>query len=178
MQISQMSGFVLVLLVSTLFLVGTSLFGHGDDVDLSDGLSNGDSGPDLLSLRNLSLFGLGFGSVGAIATHMGATLVMSCAAGTGSGLVFAFVGWMFYKTINRQQASSNTNTGTLVGKQATVSAHIAAGQVGQVIATDTFGSTIYLDARSQEDGRVFAEGEQVYILQAAGNLVRVAKQMN
>lgn len=180
MEISQMMGFVMLLGISVLGILGASLFGHDGDVELmSDGLSHGDSGPSLLSLRNLFLFGLGFGAAGAIATHLGMSLVYSCIVGAVSGLVIAFVGWLFYRTISKQQASTNTDTRSLVGSRATVATRIPAGRVGQVVTTDEHGSTIYLDARSSEAARTFAEGETVFIAEAAGNLVRVqATQLN
>ncbi len=178
MEISQMMGFVMLLGVSTLGIIGASLLGHDSDVELSDGFSHGDSGPSLLSLRNLFLFGLGFGAVGAIATHLGSSLVISCIAGAATGLVIALLGWLFYRTISRQQVSTNTNTGDLVGSRATVATRIPVGQMGQVVTTDKNGSTIYLSARSSEEGRSFVDGETVYIVEAAGSLVRVAKQSN
>jgi membrane protein implicated in regulation of membrane protease activity len=178
MEISQMMGFVMLLGISVLGILGASLFGHDGDVELSDGLSHGDSGPSLLSLRNLFLFGLGFGAAGAIATHLGMSLVFSCIVGAISGMVIAFVGWLFYRTISKQQASTNTDTRNLIGSRATVSTRIPAGRMGQVVATDEHGSTVYLDARSSEEDRSFTEGETVFIAEAAGNLVRVAKQLN
>jgi membrane protein implicated in regulation of membrane protease activity len=179
MEISQMMGFVMLLGTSVLGILGASLFGHDGDVELSDGLSHGDSGPSLLSLRNLFLFGLGFGAAGAIATHLGMSLVYSCIVGVANGLLTALLGWLFYRTISKQQASTNTDTRNLVGSRATVSIRIPAGRVGQVVTTDEHGGTIYLDARSSEADRPFAEGETVFIMEAAGSLVRVqATQLN
>jgi membrane protein implicated in regulation of membrane protease activity len=178
MEISQMMGFVMLLAVSTVGIIGASLFGHDGDVELSDGLSHGDSGPSLLSLRNLFLFGLGFGAAGAIATHLGMSLVMSCVFGGVSGLMTSLLGWLFYRTISKQQASTNTNTRSLIGSRATVSTRIPSGRMGQVVATDEHGSTVYLDARSSEGDHPFAEGDTVFITEASGNLVRVAKQLN
>lgn len=175
MEISQMMGFVTLLAVSTMGIIGASLFGHDGDVELSDGFSHGDSGPSLFSLRNLFLFGLGFGAAGAISTHLGMSLVMSCVTGAGMGMVIALLGWLFYRTISRQQVSTNTNTGDLIGSRATVATRIPVGQMGQVVTTDRNGSTIYLTARSSEAGQSFAEGETVCIVEAAGNLVRVTK---
>lgn len=179
MELSQMMGFVMMLAVSTVGIIGASLFGHDGDVELNDGFSHGDNGPSLLSLRNLFLFGLGFGAAGAIATHLGLSLVLSCIVGASSGLLTALLGWLFYRTINKQQASTNTNTRNLVGSRATVTTRIPSGRIGQVVATDEHGSTIYLDARSSEVDRSFAEGDTVFIAAAAGNLVRVqATQLN
>lgn len=175
MEISQMMGFVMLLAVSAVGIIGASLLGHDGDVELSDGFSHGDSGPTLLSVRNLFLFGLGFGAAGAIATHLGMSLVMSCVAGAVTGVVIALLGWMFYRTISQQQVSTNTNTGDLVGSRATVSTRIPSGQVGQVVATDKNGATIYLTARSSVADQSFPEGEIVRIVEAAGNLVRVSK---
>ena len=170
-----MMGFMMLLGISVLGIFGASLFGHDGDVELSDGLSHGDSGPSLLSIRNLFLFGLGFGAAGAIATHLGMSLVFSCIVGATTGLVIAFVGWLFYKTISKQQASTNTNTKNLVGNSASVSTRITAGRMGQIVTTDEHGSSIYLYARSSEEGQSFTEGETVIISEAEGNLVRVIK---
>lgn len=175
MAISQMMGFMLVLGTSVFVLVIMSFFGH-DDIEVSHGLTDGDHGPSLLSVRNLFLFAAGFGAAGGIATHLGYAVVPACLWGGLSGVVTALLGWLFYRTISNQQSSTNTNTRSLIGRRATVSTHIPAGQVGQVVTTDPHGSTIYLDARSSEEGQVFAEGEAVRITDAAGNLVRVAKQ--
>jgi membrane protein implicated in regulation of membrane protease activity len=175
LQLSQMAGFMLLLGISVVGLIGASLFGHDGDIGDTDGLSHGESGPSLLSLRNLFLFGLGFGSAGAIATHLGASIVLSCVAGAVTGLVVAFVGWLFYRTISKQQATTNTNTVSLVGSRAVVSTHIPVGRMGQVVTNDQHGSTMYLDARASDANSSFAEGETVSIVFAAGNSVRVSK---
>jgi membrane protein implicated in regulation of membrane protease activity len=174
-MISQMMGFVTLLAVSIAGIIGASLVGHDGDVELSDGLSHGDSGPSLLSLRNLFLFGLGFGAAGTISTHLGLSLMMSCVAGASLGVVIALLGWIFYRTLSRQQVSTNNNTVDLVGSWATVATRIPAGQMGQVVTTDKSGGTVYLTARSSEAGQSFAEGETVRIVEAAGSLVRVTK---
>lgn len=178
MEISQMTGFMLVLGVSALCLVGSHMFGHDGDIsaDGSDDVSHDGDGPSLLSFRNLFLFGLGFGAAGAIATHLGLSLVLSCIAGLAAGVIVALIGWWFYRTIGRQQATTNTNTQNLVGRRATVSTYIPIGQMGQVVTTDEYGSTVYLVARSSIEGQSFVAGETVSIVEAAGNLVRVARQ--
>ncbi len=176
MEFSQMSGFISVLVVSSFFFAMSSFFGHDDgNVDSGDsGSTHGENGPSILSLRNFFLFGIGFGAAGSVATDMGYSLMWSSVAGFSFGVVVAFVGWLFYRTIGRQQATSNTNTRTLVGKKATVSTFIPSGRVGQVAAQDQYGNRMYLDARSS-DGTDLNEGEVVTIIDAVGNSATVAK---
>lgn len=171
----------MVLLVScVLFFVLSSMFGHDDgggDVSDDGGLTHGDNGPSLLSLRNLLLFGIGFGAAGAVATHMGYSLIASSLAGFVFGMTVALAGWWFYRAIGRQQGSTNTDTRNLIGKPALVTTHIPPGRMGQVAAQDEYGGRVYLDARSNE-GVEINEGEPVIITEAFGNTVTVAKPVH
>jgi membrane protein implicated in regulation of membrane protease activity len=172
--LSQMGGFFTLLMASLLCFVLSSAFGHGDDGgDAGDGISTGDNGPSVLSLRNLFLFGIGFGAAGSVATHLGYPLVISSVCGVVFGVSIALAGFWFYRTISRQQATTNTDTRNLVGKKATVSAHISQGRMGQIVTQDEHGGTVYLSALSS-GAHDISQGTQVVITEASGGTVTVA----
>ena len=174
--LSQMAGFMTLLIASTLFFALSSVFGHDDGgADAGDGVTHGDNGPSLLSLRNLLLFGIGFGAAGSVATHLGYSLMLASSAGAAFGVVVTFLGLMFYRAIGRQQATSNTNTQKLIGRKAVVTTQIPLGRLGQVSMRDELGGTVYLDARSGESTTI-EQGELVYITDAAGSLVTTSRQ--
>lgn len=175
--LSQMGGFFTLLIASVLFFVLSSHFGHDDgggDTGGDGGITSGDNGPSLLSLRNLFLFGVGFGAAGCVATHLGYSLIISSIFGVVFGAIVAFIGFWFYRAISRQQATTNTDTRNLVGKKATVSTHIPQGRMGQIVTQDEHGGTVYLNARTEADYDV-DQGMQVVITEASGGTVTVAR---
>jgi membrane protein implicated in regulation of membrane protease activity len=175
--LSQMRGFFTLLVISVLFFVLSSHFGHDDgggEMDGDVGVTSGDNGPSLLSLRNLFLFGVGFGAAGSVATHLGYSLIVSSIIGVGFGAVVALIGFWFYRTISRQQATTNTDTRNLVGKKATVSTYIPQGRMGQIVTQDEHGGTVYLNARTEADHDI-DQGAQVVITEASGGMVIVAR---
>ncbi len=177
--LSQMGGFLTLLGASALFFILASLFGGDDSGGGDDGseMSHGDDGPSFLSIRNLYLFGMGFGAAGAIATHMDVSLVWAIIIGCCFGLLMAAIGWLFFRSVAKQQASTNTSTHSLIGKTAVVSSYIPAGRMGQVSAHDEHGSRVYLDARG-EQGCAYNEGDTVRIIDSIGHMVTVATKTN
>lgn len=174
-QLSQMGGFLTLLAVSVVAFALMSAFGHGDgEISDHDGISSGENGPSLLSLRNLFLFGVGFGAAGSIATHLGYSLIGSSLIGFVFGCVVALIGFWFYRTISQQQATTNTDTRNLVGKRATVTTRIPTGRMGQVSTEDEHGGTIYLNAHTEGD-LSFEQGVSVVIAEATGNTVVVSR---
>lgn len=142
---------------------------HGHDHDGDDGQS-----PSIFSLRSILLFGVGFGSVGALTAKFGGTIVLSCVLGILSGVGLAAIGWFIFRTLYRQQASTTTDTTSLVGKQAFVNEAIPPGGIGQVRATNIYGQAIYLSATCEDSSGV-KEGTGVTITQAHGAQVVVRK---
>lgn len=177
-QLSQMGGFFTLLGISVFAFALMSAFGHGDvEIGDHDGISSGENGASLLSLRNLFLFGIGFGASGLIATHLGYSLIWSSVIGIVFGGFVAFIGFWFYQTISRQQATTNTDTRNLIGKRATVTTHIPIGRFGQVTTQDEHGSTVYLTAHA--DGNIsFEQGTSVIIIEASGNTVTVTRPLS
>ena len=101
---------------SALFFVLSLFFGdadadtdHGFDVhhDLDHGGADGHHGhsmSNIFSIRNLFLFGVGFGAVGAVARYYGFSMMVSSVFGTATGFVFAALGYFLFRALYAQQS--------------------------------------------------------------------------
>lgn len=160
--------------------MGHGDFGHGGFGGHHDGGHVGghhadnqrQPGPSIFSIRSFFLFMTGFGAAGALALSFGYSMFGSSLWGVFSGLVFAIIGWWFFKIVFAQQASTTVDTSTLVGNAARVTVRIESGCNGEVVTNDQFGHTRHLLAHAA-DGSSFGEGTVVAITAAAGNQVTV-----
>ncbi len=174
-----MTTFLVIFIVCALFFIVASLLGHHGDVDVhadagGDASHDGGSeGPTIFSFRSLMLFGVGFGAAGAIARYLDAGMLTSSMWGSAAGLLSAVLGFLLYRFLWKQQSTTTTDTGSLVGKKARVTVAIQPGEPGEVVAQNEFGATIYLSAQGEDRGSSFPIGKEVTVQTVSGKFVSV-----
>src|SRR3989344_1147738 len=122
----------------------------GDNHDGAGLAHDGDAVSEILNLRNLMIFGVGFGAAGFIAHSLGQGPIMASFWGLGFGAVMVTVAALFYHSIKQQQSNSLSDHGTLVGKKANVIIDIPESGLGEVSTSNAFGSAVNLTAQSQD----------------------------
>lgn len=116
----------------------------GGDMHDGDGIATS----DVLTLRNLLLFGIGFGAAGALARFLGLNPWFASGAGLLMGAVLVAIAVAFYRSIRKQESNSVTSAQSLVGKHATVTTAIPPGGYGEITTQNDLGTTVNLDAVS------------------------------
>lgn len=169
--------FLMILGGSALFFFISMAFGmdHGEvGGGHDDGGHDGDGGgfmTDLFTLRNIFLFGVGFGALGSIANAYGAGPLLSSLAGVGAGLLMAVFGAWLFRLLREQQANTVTSLDTLVGKSARVVTTIPKGGRGEISTTNDLGVNVTLAAQSSDDA--ILENANVVIQSVVGNTATV-----
>ncbi len=130
--------------------------------------------PSFLSLRFLLAFMSGFGVTGAIATHLGQSVLPSSAYGVGTGLVMWIVVYGFVSILSSQQASINVTEADFVGKEAHVTLEIPAGGCGQV--SMQIGESTFTKIAKTADGSSVPENARVAITGIVGPVALVEKK--
>lgn len=104
-----------------------------DDINLADALDFGDDGgAGWFSLRALLLFGLGFGTVGALVMAGGGSYWWSSIAGIAAGGALYFVGVGIAYVLSRQTSNSVVQLDSIIGKRGIVVDRILPGQSGVI----------------------------------------------
>ncbi|MBK5292514.1 MAG: hypothetical protein JJE04_12665 [Acidobacteriia bacterium] len=152
----------LFLLVSLVF--GEIFEGHDLDHDL-------DHGPSFFSTRILSVFVTAFGGFGAIATQYGLSVLPASGVGFAGGLVFASLIYYFAQFLYGQQATTQLQTGDVVGMTARVIVSIPANGVGQVRCR--VGEEMVDRIAKGKGGMTIAENTVVRIEESLGEMVVV-----
>lgn len=172
--------FLTVLAGSVVFFLLSHLFDMGDHGDAGGGHDHDGGGgaftTDLLTLRNLFLFGVGYGAIGAIARYLGAGPLGSNLWGCSAGVLMAIMGALLYRTLRNQQSNTLDNNSNLVGKQAHVTTAIPEGGRGEITTTNRFGARVCLIAQSS-DGPI-AENSIVEVTSVVGNTATVKSITN
>lgn len=150
--------------------VGHSDVGHADHGDSDHHESQG---PSIFSIRSFFLFMTGFGAAGAVAKYFGYDNFIASGWGASTGIIFAILGWLVFRVIHKQQASTTTNTASLVGRTGRVTVQIVPGEVGQISTRNQFGAALYLRAKTNGQ-QTITEGAIVTIQDAVGDIVTVA----
>lgn len=143
----------------------------GDNHDGGGLDHDGDAVSEILNLRNLLIFGVGFGAAGFIAHRLGQGPITSSFWGLGFGVVMVLVAVLFYNSIKKQQSNSLSDHGTLVGKKANVTIDIPASGLGEVSTNNAFGGVVNLTAKSQDGAHTV--GTTVEITSMVGNTATV-----
>jgi membrane protein implicated in regulation of membrane protease activity len=172
---------VLLLLISALF--GGHHIGHDHDFHGHEGghdheLHHGDAShhldehaPSPFSTQVISLFLVGFGAAGVIASNGGFGTIGSCALSVLAGLCTGALGFRFIKFLWGQQASSTVSTEDLVGKSGTVITTIPFSGIGEISLT-VKGQLLHLMAREIGDDEV-DEGTDVFVVEMRDDVVIV-----
>ncbi len=147
--------YVMLCLGTGLWFILSLVFGEATDMisDAIDGVEFGDAddGGNVLSVRNILLFCMGFGGGGAIAVSLGAGLWGSIVAGTGGGLAIAAVGIVFFRMLRRQEATTGYDSNLLAGATGTVTLAITPGRTGEISVRDNRGAAVRLSATASKD---------------------------
>jgi membrane protein implicated in regulation of membrane protease activity len=130
-------------------------------------------GPSVFSSRIMAAFVTAFGVGGIVARYYGLGHPAASGVGIASGVVMAAVVYQFAKLLYSQQASSELQMTTLVGRTAEVSVAIPANGVGQISISVSGERTEHV-ARSK-DGQAVPRGSDVIITDLRGDSVVVAR---
>lgn len=133
------------------------------DVDLGDGFA---ATPVFFTI----IAAFGGGGLLAIAAF-DASAGVSVLAGLGTGVAAGFVAAAFFKVLGRQEAGEGFSISQLVGERGRCTLAIRAGKEGRV-AIQSRGMTRTITATSDAE---IAVGEEVVVLDAIGNSVKVAR---
>jgi hypothetical protein len=128
-------------------LLGDTAEAVGDALDGMDGDLDGDGDGNVLSIRNLMLFCIGFGGAGASAVSLGAGLWVSVISGVGGGFLVAAAGVTIFRVLRRQEATTSYHSEMLVGSEGTVTLDVRpSGLPGEISAVDNRGAQVRLSA--------------------------------
>lgn len=168
--------FITLLLCFTVW-VAMVFMGLGDDGgDAGDTHGDGDDNhggalPNVLTIRNIMLFGVGFGASGYISSYNGNDFQTSFLVGLIFGTGTAYAGFKFFQIIRKQEGNTLTTLSTLKGADGRVITTIPATGFGEISTQNEFGSMVHLAAQS-ESGEI-KEGSKVRIVTIAGNVATV-----
>lgn len=168
-----MTVFVLITLVS--FAIFALSFLAFDDIDLGDALDFTDDGSSgWFSLRAILLFGLGFGSAGALLTSANWTPLAASAAGVAYGSILYFVGVMLAQLMMKQESSSLKNMDDFRGTTGIVTVPLRRGHIGAVRISTSKGT---MDCPATGIGETSADvGESVVVTGVSGSMLMVKKE--
>lgn len=144
---------------------------HGGDSHSSHHDGDNASVRAFFSLRSLLLFGLGFGSVGAVATSMGVSAVLIPIFGSLAGVVFAWIGIQVFLILRKQEGNTPNSLLELEGMSGRITTSIPASGVGEVLIRNQRGDAQYLRARSEDGSPIVADQNVEVVSAAAGDLV-------
>ncbi len=162
-------------LIGFVYLAISALFGGlGHESDISDhdvghsdsGDTHGDSTVSIFSLKVIAIFLVGFGGVGATASHYGASTMLAITSGFGAGFVFGIVGLIMLRAMYRQQSNSAIDTNNAVGKIEQITIAIPQNGIGEVSLAVQGVYTSY-SARSA-DGQPLMYGQSVHVVSNLG----------
>ena len=170
--------FFITLLLCFAVWVAMVFMGLGDDGGDTGDHSHADSDhhgettiPNVLTIRNIMLFGVGFGASGYIASYNGSDFQTWFIVGLIFGTGTAYAGYKFFQVVRKQEGNTLTRLSLLEGKNGRVTTAIPATGFGEIVAQTEFGSAISLSARSQDVAS--PEGSTVRITSIVGNVATV-----
>jgi len=162
--------FLLVMLfVGEIFGADHEVGGHDVSVDHGDA---DHGGPSIFSTRVMASFLTAFGVGGVVARYYNLPHPAASGVGVATGVVMSGIVFQFAKLLYSQQASSDVQMTSLVGRSAEVSVAIPVGGVGQITLTYSGERSEHI-ARSA-DGRAVSRGAEVVITGLRGESVVVA----
>ena len=166
-------GFLLLLVmlfVGEIFGADHELGAH--DLAMDHGDADHGGGPSIFSVRVMAAFLTAFGVGGIVARYYNLQHPAASGVGVMSGIALAGIVYQFAKFLYSQQASSDVQMVSLVGRSAEISVAIPQGGVGQIAVTSGGERSEHI-ARSA-DGRPLSRGVEVVITGLRGDSVVVA----
>lgn len=175
-QSAAMMTFLSIFGAGLVFSMFSLLFGgdHDHDVGHDHGGDHDDGdhgGPNIFSIRGLSLLATGFGGVGLLVMYATKHVLVASIAGLGFGWVFAVVGLSMMRVFMRQQSTSMISTEDYIGVVGVVTTSIPIKGLGEVRAT-VDGVTM-TKAASAVGGKSLSTGTVVRVVRLLGGTLSV-----
>jgi membrane protein implicated in regulation of membrane protease activity len=106
--------------------------GHGHDHDHDHGGDSGHTTVSIFSPKIIAIFMVGLGAGGSLATIYGRGPTASSLIGLAAGLSLGALMVVMLRALYSQQASSNMDIGSAIGKLGTVTIDIGSGGTGEI----------------------------------------------
>jgi hypothetical protein len=179
-----------ILAGSSLFFLSSLIFGDGDsDHDGADHTmidhghggdhDSGNAFKEIFSIRNIFLFGVGFGAAGSISAVLGQGFIFTTVMASAFGLATARVGFKMVRFFYRREMCTVNSLTYLHGEEGHVTVMIPTGGFGEVVASDGMGQTVFSMAKSS-GGETIPVGSRVLVETSEDGVVYVKeiKQLN
>jgi membrane-bound ClpP family serine protease len=164
--------FVSIFAVGFVILLLSMIFGHDGNVGADADADGMDHGPNIFSVKMLSLILVGFGAGGfGLRASTEASMFVSSMAGVGGSVIVGAFGYFILRTFYRSQASSTIVDQDIVGCEGNLIDGIAQDGRGQ-ISCIIRGREITFLARSR-DGSPIKRGAAVKIVGKTASVVTV-----
>ncbi|MGB5106825.1 MAG: hypothetical protein WBP29_00245 [Candidatus Zixiibacteriota bacterium] len=157
-------------------LLVSLIFGHDSDHDFADtdhgGLSDGDGGPSIFSVKMFAIEMVGFGVTGfGVLAGTDFSMLAASLLGLGGALVMGLIGFTIIKSVWKQQASSTIMRSDIIGAVGHLIDAVQQNGVGQVACSVRGREDTYI-ARTK-DGHAIPLGTTVKIVDKIGQHVIV-----
>ena len=172
--------YILMLTVGMLTTVVSFLMGSGHDADGDghfdhidhfgsdhspgnpDGGHGGVTVSQIFSIRNIFAFLAGYGAAGILALQAGLSGPWSAVVGLIAGVLFAYIIFMVYRVLGKQQSNSMPSLVRLAGKRAVVVTPIPLDGLGEIRLNNEYGVSTTLPARAE--GKPFPADASVIVV--------------
>jgi hypothetical protein len=164
--------FITIFGVGFLLLIMSLIFGHDVEIEADVEVDAGISGPNIFSVKMISLLMVGFGSMSfGVRATTEASMFMASMAGIGGAVVVGAIGYFIIRAFYASQASSTVTDQDVIGVEARLIDSVAEGGYGQ-IACILRGREMTYMARSK-DGKAINQSVPVRVIGKTGSTVTV-----
>jgi len=146
--------------------------GHEHDHDADHGGDSGHATVSIFSPKIIALFCVGLGAGGALATVYGLGVTSSSLIGLASGLGLGGLMVGMLRMLYSQQASSNLDIDSAIGRIGTVTIDIMPGATGE-IALSVSGQYTTFFARARMSELLISRGREVKVVSVSGSTLIV-----
>ncbi|MCB9684826.1 MAG: hypothetical protein H6738_14505 [Alphaproteobacteria bacterium] len=143
------------------------------DAEVKGDLKIGFGWNPFLSLRFWTFGLFTFGLLGTLLTLFGAGTVLTLVAALGGGGVFGFLAYNFFRFLNRDAVTGETQLGSFTGEEARVVVPVRPGAQGKIVIERMSGRTELL--ATTRDGRAIEVGESVLIASVRDGVADVSR---
>ncbi len=184
----EMLVFVSIAITGTLFLIGSHIFGGGDehegafdhdhDVHLDHDADHGEISDEptisIFSMKVLSSFVTAFGAAGAIARHLDASYELASVIGVGVGVLAAGLMYGVMRILYSQQSTSILNPNTCIGQNGVVTTTISEKGMGEVSILVKGQSQTYF--AYSKNGNLIQKGSSIIVVDVVGGKLYVEQK--
>ncbi|MCA9492269.1 MAG: hypothetical protein KC621_20190 [Myxococcales bacterium] len=143
------------------------------DADVKGDVKIGFGWNPFLSLRFWTFGLFTFGLLGTMLTLFGVGTVLTLVAALGGGGVFGFLAYNFFRFLNRDAVSGETQLDAFAGEEARVVVPVRPGAQGKIVIERMSGRTELL--ATTRDGRAIEVGESVLIASVRDGVADVSR---